>query len=378
MPERSGETAHPVSFGRTLKPLDEVDGWLREQLPEAAAERVPTARAQGRRAMEAVTAAEDHPKRTSASRDGFALRAELSVGASLYAPVVLSLGIDGGARPIALGDRLPEDCDSVVEADTVRTDGASVQLSTAVHPGAGTMPAGGELASGTPLVEAGMTLSALDCARLAACGVAGLAVRSEVRVGLLRCGAYAGPDVTGPLLAAELRRSGASPVWIDSPAVIHEDRNGGLTLLLLYGGSGWSAADDAEQVLGALGECHWHGCAVNPGASLLGGMAGTVPAVGLPGSPWPAFAAYRLAVSPALAAFRGTACDPPRSRARLARKVTSALGLTEYVPVRVDDGLAQPLRRGGLLPPAGMSGAVRVADGSEGFPREAQVAVEPV
>jgi len=378
MPEVPSETAENVSFGRTLKPLNEVDAWLRERLPAAAgAERVPTSLAEGRIAAEAVTAAGDYPESTTAARDGFALKAESSVGASLYAPLTLPLAAEGGAQAVALGDPLPRGCDSVVEMDAVRTEGRSVRLSAPVHPGAGATPAGGELGAGTRLVRVGATISALDCARLAGCGVAGVAVRAELRVALLRCGAYRGTDATGPLLAAELRRSGAAPVWIDTDDAEWEVRGGCPKLLLLYGGSGWSAADDAGHVLETLGESQWHGCAINPGASLLGGVAGEVPAVGLPGGPWPAFAAYRLAVAPALTALCGTVGGLSASPAPLAGKITSGLGLTEYVPVTFVDGEAHPLRRGGLLPPAGMDGAVRVADGSEGFPRGARVPVEP-
>ncbi|MDZ7810721.1 MAG: hypothetical protein U5L11_12260 [Arhodomonas sp.] len=151
----------------------------------------------------------------------------------------------------------------------------------------------------------------------------------------------------------------------------------GVALVLLYGGSGWSPRDDAAALLHQDGDCHWHGTAIRPGTSLLGGTLGRGAS---PGGCRGAVACLRR-----LPSGRGTRPWRPSAGLReavgagslpLTGKITSAPGLTEYVPVAIGEDGIRPLRRGGLLPPAGADGMVRVADGSEGFPRGAAVAVE--
>ncbi|WP_440995793.1 hypothetical protein [Arhodomonas sp. SL1] len=362
-----------MSIGRTLRPLAEVGEWLRARLPDCPeTEAVATTSAAGRVVAEPTTSGGALPATTIAAEDGYALVAEATVGVSLYTPLRLSLvGPDADARAIAVGEPLPPPRDAVLPAHQGHRDGDHLQVSTPLAPGEGTVPAGAEIPPATLLAAAGHRLSALDGARLAACWMKTVTVYARPVVALLRRGSHRGPDITGPLLTSELERWGVRPRFVSTPTELE-----GVALVLLYGGSGWSPADDAATLLRQDGDCHWHGTAIRPGTSLLGGMLGEVPALGLPGAPWPAFAAFRLAVAPALEALSGVRGPVSTGTLPLTGKITSAPGLTEYVPVAIGEDGIRPLRRGGLLPPAGVDGMVRVADGSEGFPRGAAVAVE--
>ena len=70
--------------------------------------------------------------------------------------------------------------------------------------------------------------------------------------------------------------------------------------------------------------------------------------------------------------------DNPRG-APLVRKVTSSLGLTEIIPVRLVDGKAEPIASGywPLAPLAGSDGWFFVLADSEGYPAGAEVMVRP-
>jgi len=372
-----------LAFGRSLIELDRAVLWLEEALAAVMprVEEISWREAIGRVAARQLASTADWPAGPVAGRDGFALVAEHTVGASLYAPAALPLGAGASALAyeIGLGEPVPAPCDSVVGPDEVSVDAGLARITSPVAPGSGVIPPGAELGRRTEIAASGRRLTAADCILAAAAGLSSIAVAAPPRVILVRCGGHAGADLTGPLLATELRYVGArAHAAVPAPG---KDALASLLdtrpdLILLYGGSGWSPSDDAAEALARMGQCDWHGCAISPGASVLAGMAGGLPVVGMPGAPWHALAAFRLLLAPALDGVSNGGEGPRAGMFRLQNKVTSTLGLTEYVPVATRDGVARPLRRGGLLPPPGVTGAIRVADGDEGFARGTDVTVE--
>jgi molybdopterin biosynthesis enzyme len=80
-----------------------------------------------------------------------------------------------------------------------------------------------------------------------------------------------------------------------------------------------------------------------------------------------------------LARLVGSNAEEPTTTARLVRKVSSALGLAEVVPVRVLDGAAEPIASGyvPLSALAQANGFILVPPDSEGYPSGSEVVIRP-
>ncbi|HVQ69160.1 MAG TPA: molybdopterin-binding protein, partial [Bradyrhizobium sp.] len=92
-----------------------------------------------------------HPPRDVAAVDGYALGARDLVGASSYSPLPLT------TLPVWVeaGDAMPEACDCVLDSDSVDLSGPLPQVLAEAIPGQGVRRAGGDIAAGSIVVEAG-------------------------------------------------------------------------------------------------------------------------------------------------------------------------------------------------------------------------------
>jgi molybdopterin molybdotransferase len=101
----------------------------------------------------------------------------------------------------------------------------------------------------------------------------------------------------------------------------------------------------------------------------------------LPGAPAACFWAYELLAGRGVRRLAGRRPEPPygATRARLARKIVSRIGLVEPVPVAaVGEDRVEPVGsflEGGLAAGAGSDGFVLVPEESEGLPQAAEVTV---
>ena len=96
------------------------------------------------------------------------------------------------------------------------------------------------------------------------------------------------------------------------------------------------------------------------------------------GEPLACLVAYDVVASRLVRQLAGAdTISPWRTAAfELARKIASGLGMTEIVPVALENGRAVPIGvEGGLAGIIGADGFVVVPDGSEGYPAGAQVRV---
>src|SRR5258708_19243819 len=86
-----------------------------------------------------------------AAADGFALRARDLVGASSYSPLPLA------ALPawVEAGEAIPAGCDCVLDSDSIDQSGPMPLVLAEAIPGQGVRRAGGDIAAGSQIVEAG-------------------------------------------------------------------------------------------------------------------------------------------------------------------------------------------------------------------------------
>jgi molybdopterin molybdotransferase len=146
----------------------------------------------------------------------------------------------------------------------------------------------------------------------------------------------------------------------------------GADIVLVVGGSGWGNDDTAARaIVAAGGRLDHHGLALTPGGSAGFGGLGDAPLLLLSGDPLAALVTYDLLAGRLVRHLAGRAHELPYPirRFKLLRKITSPIGMSEWVPLRCHgsnveplplpqaDGLAGlPQADGFLIVPAGLEG----------------------
>jgi len=191
------------------------------------------------------------PPHDIAAADGFALRARDLVGASSYSPLPLA------ALPawVEAGEAIPQGCDCVLDSDAVDRSGPMPVVLAEAVPGQGVRRAGGDIAAGSHIVEAGRRVLARDLLIARAAGLKKLKVRRP----LLRIVNIPGGTVTSDLIAESARTAGADVVSVtaagrDAASIAAAIDVAACDLLLTVGGSGVGRTDATVTALAARGE----------------------------------------------------------------------------------------------------------------------------
>lgn len=305
------------------------------------------------------------PPRDVAAVDGYAFCARDLVGASSYSPLPLM------APPVWVeaGEAMPEACDCVLDSDSVDVSGPMPQVLAEAIPGQGVRRAGGDIAAGRLVVEAGRRVRPRDLLMARAAGIERLSVRRP----RLRIVNVPGGSVTAELIAESAQAAGAEVVsgtatGRDAESIARALDVSAIDLLLIVGGSGVGRTDAAVTALAARGKALAHGIALQPGRTAAVGRIGKVPVVGLPGAPDHAFAAWWTLALPVLDRLSGRR---PRQTVNLplARKISSSVGVAEMVLLERQRGLWAPLAVGelSLEAIARAEAGLVISGGSEGF-----------
>jgi molybdopterin molybdotransferase len=324
--------------------------------------------------LAADAVASERPARAIALRDGFAVAAASVADASSYTPVPLTVT----AARIDVGGALPNGTDAVLPLDAVVLRGTSAEATAGAAPGDHVLPAGGDAAAAVPLRRAGERLRAVDVAILAAADIATLTIRVP-RICIARGSAFASPPVDAALtlLKTIVAAAGADALGSDNlDRALADDR---IDAVIAIGGTGSGRRDAAVSDLARVGEVAVHGVAVSPGESAAFGFVGERPVLLIPGRLDAVLAIWLLVGRHLVAKLAGGKVEDLPAVLPLKRKVTSTIGLTELIPVRCADGVAEPLASGYLsfAALARSDGWIVVPADSEGYAPGAPVAVNP-
>jgi molybdopterin biosynthesis enzyme len=282
-----------------------------------------------------------------AATDGWALHARDSIGASSYSPLLLA------APPVWVeaGDTMPENCDCVIDSDSVAESAGMIEVLTEARPGQGVRRLGGDIIEGSAVVASGIEIRPLDLLLARAAGLQTLNVR-RATLRLINIPAAPGAALTAHLIAESARHAGAKVVSTeaggrDAASIAAAIDGGGCDLLVTIGGSGVGRTDAAILSLAACGELVAHGIALQPGRTSAVGRIGKIPVIALPGAPDHALAAWWTLVIPALDRLTGR---QPRRRVKLPlkRKIASQVGIAEIVLLEGGEGAWMPLAVGEL------------------------------
>jgi molybdopterin molybdotransferase len=312
-----------------------------------------------------------YPPHDIAATDGFALRARELVGASSYSPVPLA------AAPVWVeaGEAIPGGCDCVLDSDSVDVSGLVAQVVAEAIPGQGVRRAGGDMAAGSNVVEAGRRVVGRDLLIAHAADITRLKVRRP-RVRIVN---VPGGTVTADWIAESARTAGADVVSLtaaarDAASIAVAIDTGACDLLLIVGGSGVGRTDATVMALAERGKVLAHGIALQPGRTAAVGRVDTTPVVVLPGAPDQALAAWWTLAMPVLDRLSGRR---PRKTLNLplARKIASLVGIAEIALLERREGAWVTLAAGELsLDAIARAEAwLVVPDGSEGFAAGADV-----
>jgi molybdopterin molybdotransferase len=372
--------------------------WIDAQVTRLAAETVALAHAIGRVLAQDAVAAAAVPPADQAAIDGFALRADETAGASAYNPLSFRLApADGGALApgaamlLGAGDPLPGGADAVVALEHLQPGpSASGEVIDPVAAGHGIERRGSHVMPGATLLEAGRRLHPHDIGLLAAAGIARVPVIRRPRVRCFVLARMSGAplaDANGPLLRALIERDGGDVVELrrierDRAAIARALGAADADLVIVAGGTGRGAHDQSAAALAEAGDLAIHGLALHPGETAgLGLTAAGVPVLLLPGAPAACLWAYELLAGRAVRRHAGG--DPAlpfrRREMTVARKIVSAIGMTEIFPVRcLSEDRVEPIASAaaaGIAAAARADGFVIIPEGSEGVPAGAVVAV---
>ncbi|HEX6445573.1 MAG TPA: molybdopterin biosynthesis protein [Streptosporangiales bacterium] len=366
--------------------------------PRVEVIRVPVGEALGRVTAEPVWAQRSSPAFDSAGMDGIAVRAADTVGAAETTPVLLAAD---AFEVVDTGDPMPAGYDAVVMREHVHRVGESAEIRAAVPPYQHVRSIGEDVSAAELLLPEGHRLRPVDLGACAAAGVVELAVRRTPVVAIIPTGDEIRPidaalepgeipDTNSLMLAAQAREAGCATrvaeIVRDDPVAITAAVRAAAAeadLVLLIAGSSAGRDDYAARVVAEAGSLAVHGVAVRPGHPVVLGVVDRTPVVGVPGYPVSAALTFDIFAAPLLAGLEGAAPrERPSVTAHLARKLPSAIGVDDWVRVRLgrvrDRVVATPLPRGAgvLTSLVRADGLLVVPSGVEGHHAGEQVHVE--
>jgi len=367
-------------------------------------ELVPLGEALGRVLAGDVVATVDVPSFDRSNFDGFAVRAADTFGATEEVPRQLRLLPEtiptghvprleiqpGTAAAIATGGMLPRGADAVVLVEHTDEEDGVVLVRRAVTPGSGVSFAGTDIGSGETVLRRGEVLTSRETGVLAAIGVSGVPVWRRPRVAIISTGdEIVAPgtamqpgkvyDSNGRIISDAVRELGGQPVELgivpDDLARLRQRLQDALStcdVVLLSGGTSKGEGDLSYRVVRELTDpgIVAHGVALKPGKPICLAARGGKPVVVLPGFPTSAIFTFHEFVAPVIRVLAGR---PIESRAvvsaRLAVKINSEVGRTEYLLVGLVDRLDAPPGEPALsaYPLGKGSGSVTTFSHADGF-----------
>lgn len=398
-PPRLKDDCFALPPGVDWTPVDAALALLRERLtPVTGAETVAVAQAAGRALAEDAVARRSNPPAANAAVDGYGFAAAATGAGPQTLPLLAGRAAAGAPYPgavpagsalrILTGAILPEGVDTVVLEEDCATDGARVAFNGPVKPRSNTRKAGEDIAEGALALPAGHVLRAPDLAFLTAAGLATVAVRARLRVGVLSTGdevvAEPGagplpphriPDANRPMLLAMAAGWGWQAVDLghvgDDRAALAARLDGAAARCDAILTSGGASAGDEDHVSAALRDAgamqSWR-IAVKPGRPLALGLWRGVPVFGLPGNPVAAFVCALIFARPALSLLAGEGWREPLGfTVPAAFEKSKRAGRREYLRARLTaDGRAEVFASEGSGRIGGLSwatGLVELEDG---------------
>ena len=363
----------------------------------------------GRVTAESIWAKISSPQYHASAMDGFAVRAENTIGAQPTSPIIMLIESGGiqelemanPAKYVDTGDPLPQWANAVIPIENVESldrngnitpairTPESIRIRMSVAPWSYVRPLGEDIVATQLVLPAGQILRPVDLGVIAAAGHKQIKVARKPRVAILPTGTELVPigselkagdilELNSLVISAQIKAMGGEPTRFP---IIRDDINlicrqvveaaREHDLVLLNAGSSAGAEDFSAKVVDKLGSLLFHGVAVRPGHPVIFGLINgdslkvqglddgqatlttesPTPIFGVPGYPVSAALTIEIFIEPLLARWLGRqATKLPTETAQITRKITSPAGDDDYIRVVVgkvgERLLAAPLARG--------------------------------
>ncbi len=359
---------------KKLIQLNEAIRLVSERIrPITRTEEVPIVESVGRVAAEGVVSEVSVPAFARSALDGYAVRAsdtysatksspaKMKITEAVYAGTVAKEAVrKGQSAEIATGAMLPKGADAVVMVEDTELENGIVLINTPVHPGQNVSKKCEDIVPGTKVLSKGELLNPSKIGSLAAIGRSMVVVYSKPLVGIIPTGneivplgSGLGPgqvfDINSYTLSAVVESNGGTAkgfgIVSDTIDELSEVLKEGAEcdMLVFSGGSSVGERDVMLDVLERMGEVIFHGIAVKPGKPTLFGTVGKQLIFGMPGYPTACLSNAYILLRPVLRRMARLPDNPPASvRARMAKRVVSTTGRTQFLTVRIVDGVAHP------------------------------------
>ncbi len=361
-----------------------------------------------------LIAPEDLPEAARSTVDGFAVRSEDTFGASDSIPALLDILATvpmgkmpdfairtGQAARISTGGFLPQRADAVVMVEyTNPANGNCIEVTRPVTARTNVLERAEDARAGETLLPSGKSLRPQEIGYLAALGITEIEVYGRPRVAVISSGDEVVPasqkpelgqvrDANAHAVSALVRSAGAEAISFDIVPDKAEKLRAALKqgleqadVVAISGGSSVGTRDLMVEVVSGLPgvDVLAHGVSIRPGKpTLLADQKGKA-IFGLPGHPVSALIVAQLFLAPFLLYIQGSRLEKGpighSLEASLSTSVHSAIGLEEYIRVRLEDTaderyVAHPVfgKSGMLSTMVRANGVLRIPMNTEGFSR---------
>jgi molybdopterin biosynthesis enzyme len=314
------------------------------------------------------------PPAPVALRDGWAVASEATRDAGPYAPLTLQ----PPPQRVDTFDTLPPAADAVAPLDAVTALGGVMQVIEPVAPGDGVLPAAGDIEANAILCRAGARLRTSDIAVLTVSGLTALRVR-QPRIHLVNV--RPGDPILDAAVTLVAQLAGAAGTKAEIGSNLDDAfRSDDADAIIAIGGTGAGRNDSAVTALSRAGSVTCHGIGLAPGETSAFGHANGRPVLLMPGRIDAALACWLVLGRVLVDRLSGAHAGDDAVTAILARKVTSTIGIAEFIPLARSGDAVEPLASGylSLQSLARADGWMLVPADSEGYPAGTPIEMRPL
>lgn len=339
-------------------------------------EEILVSEAYGRILFEDVYSKIDFPPFNKALKDGFAILAEDSFGASEESPNTLDV-IDfleagsttdkkvekGKCIEISTGAAMPEGSESVVMVEYADKLEDKVNLLTSAVPLQDVARKGSDIEEGKLILKKGDFLNPGKIGVLLSQGFETVDVYKKPSVGVISSGneiTLQGDeleygkiyDVNGGMIRSAAISCGADAHFLGIMRDNYDEVKQKITdslkevdILLCSGGTSAGLGDVLKHVLDELGEVYIHGISVQPGKPTIVGVIDGKLVIGLPGNPVSALMIFNAFVAEPLTKLAGINRDFELKtvKGKMTKRIHSPVGRMQYQLVKVDGKDIRPI-----------------------------------
>jgi molybdopterin molybdotransferase len=345
---------------RTDKALEKWFNTLKIRKPDT--ELVLLKEALGRVLAEDLVAPEDVPRFDKSAMDGYAVCSVDLAGSTQFKPAILKLTEnvevnENQAKQIWTGNPIPKGADAVIMIENTQQRDGEVEAWSQLAPGTNISKSGEDIKKNTIAAKAGVRLNPYHLGLAAAFGLTHLVVAKKPKISIVATGneiaevgtarlEYQIFDSNKTMIAAMCRELGAEVFDLgiarDKVEEIAKKIKEGLQssdAVITTGGTSVGGLDLVPDAVNGLGKpgVVVHGVALRPAMPTAVAVLDNKPVVILSGNPVAAVIGFEVFGRALICRMLGVNQTEPRPTvtARLAKRVTTALGRKNYVRVRV-------------------------------------------